>query len=118
MAARFDAIARAFDLPTADLTGMLVAWVVEVDAALRRAALYGLSYWCTKEGFTDAIVLAGLKTLPADVRPTEFMWPADRPFPWTADECRVAVIGHEVRWRGMTDDLPARLPARHSKRRL
>lgn len=43
--------------------------------------------------------------LPTDVRPTDFMWPPDRPFPWTADECKAAVIGYEVRWRGTTDNL-------------
>ncbi len=40
-ATRFETLAREFDLPGADLVGTLVAWVVGVDADLRRARLHG-----------------------------------------------------------------------------
>lgn len=32
------------------------------------------------------------------------MWPGDEPFPWTAVECKAAVLGYEVKWSGSFDD--------------
>ena len=52
---------------------------------------------------------AGLRGLPLDVRPTGFMWPADVRFPWSAEECRAAVLGYRVRWTGSLDDFDNRL---------
>ena len=104
-AARFETIAREFDLSAATLVGMLVARVVEVDAELRLHGLTGLSHWRTREKVEDMVVPTAMEALPIDVRPTSFMWPADRPFPWTADECRAAVLGYEVRWRGTAEEL-------------
>jgi len=105
VAARFETIAGEFDLSAATLVGMLVARVVEVDAELRLHGLTGLSHWRTREKVEDMVVPTAMEALPIDVRPTSFMWPADRPFPWTADECKAAVLGYEVRWRGTSDDL-------------
>ena len=109
VAARFETIAGEFDLSAATLVGMLVARVVEVDAELRLHGLTGLSHWRTREKVEDMVVPTAMEALPIDVRPTSFMWPADKPFPWTADACKAAVLGYEVRWRGTTDDLVVHL---------
>lgn len=45
-----------------------------------------------------------LRTLPLTIRPSGFMWPADKPFPWTEAQCKAAVLGYEVKWPGDFDD--------------
>ena len=57
----------------------------------------------------EAAAEAGLRGLPLDVRPTGFLWPADVRFPWSAEECRAAVLGYQVRWTGGLDDFDNRL---------
>ena len=109
IAGRFETFARELDLSAGDLIGMMVARVVAVDADLRQVGLHGLASWGTREEAADAVAHTAVQALPTDVRPTGFMWPPDLPFPWTSDECKAAVVGYEVRWRGTFDDFATRL---------
>lgn len=109
IAERFETLARELGLSAGDLIGMMVARVAGVDADLRQVGLHGLASWRTREEAADAIVHTAVQALPTDVRPTSLMWPPGLPFPWTADECKAAVIGYEVRWRGTFDDFLTRL---------
>ncbi len=35
--------------------------------------------------------------------------PPDVAFPWSAEECRAAVLGYQVKWTGSRDDIDNRL---------
>jgi len=108
-AGRFEKIAEELDLSAADLIGTMVAGVVEADERMRRFGLHGVGAWGTKRDAADALARQAVDALPIDVRPSGFMWPRDVPFPWTADECKAAVIGYQVRWRGEAGDFSTRL---------
>lgn len=101
---QFETVAREFNLSAADMVGMLVAQVIKMDADLNRVGPHNLGFWRTKEDITGDLIQAAVRALPVEVRPTGCMWPPDRPFPWSADECLAAVIGYEVRWRGTADE--------------
>ena len=82
----------------------MVAHVLEVDRQLGHYGLRGLPGWITQEQGVDRLLDHGIDSLPIDIRPTGFMWPADKAFPWSAEECKAAVIGYAVKWHGDFDD--------------
>ncbi|MCW3477552.1 hypothetical protein [Limobrevibacterium gyesilva] len=58
-------------------------------------------------GGRETIKLAAAHAIDAlslDIRPSGFMWPRDKPFLWTPEECRAAVMGYQVKWKGDFDD--------------
>ena len=113
-AAAFARLAADMGLNAPALLRVMIARVAEADRDMHRHSLGGLGDWAAIDAggrgaaawFVANYVLGGL---PLDIRPTQFMWPADVPFPWSAEECRAAVIGYEVKWRGSFDDFPNRL---------
>jgi hypothetical protein len=73
---------------------------IATDEDMRALGLRGVAHWTSGRGATDVAAEHGLRGLPLDVRPTGFMWPADVPVPWSAEECRAAVLGYQVKWKG------------------
>lgn len=111
-AAEFARIGAAMGPKPAEVLRLMVGSVVRVDRDLRALGLdHGVAHWHRAGGQEGAEAAAnyGVHGLPLDVRPSGFIWPADVPFPWSADECRAAVLGYEVRWRGDPDDVLHRL---------
>jgi hypothetical protein len=82
----------------------MIAHVLEVDRQMGAFGLRSLPNWVTKEEAVQAIADHAVGGLSLDIRPTGFMWPSDKAFPWTAEEYRAAVLGYKVKWRGDFDD--------------
>ena len=105
----FAGLAAAMGSDPASLLRLMVERVIAADDEMRRCGLRGVAYWASGRGAAEAAADHGLHGLPLDVRPTGSMWPADMPFPWSAEECRAAVLGYEVKWKGEFDDFLHRL---------
>jgi len=112
-AAAFARLAADMGLDAPALLRVMIARVAEADRDMRRHGLGGLGNWAGisagRRGAAGVVADHALDGLPLDIHPTEFMWPVDVPFPWSAEECRAAVIGYEVKWRGSFDDFLTRL---------
>ena len=87
-----------------EILRLMVGRVTEMDRDLRALGLRGVAAWVSGRKAADAAADHGAEGLPLDIRPSGMMWPADKPFPWSAEECRAAVICYEVKWRGGHDD--------------
>jgi len=112
MADDLNAWAAALGLPPEQETEFArLATSMGLDAAgvLRAMGLRGISHWASGREAAGVAADHGVAGLPLDIRPSGFMWPDDVPFPWSAEECRAAVIGYEVKWRGEFDDFLHRL---------
>lgn len=99
-ATEFKRLAAAMNLSPADVLRKMVARVIGFDSELGPHGLSGLETWVHASKAVDDAVGHSIGALPLNIRPTTFMWPSDKPFPWTAEECRAAVIGYEVKWPG------------------
>ena len=106
---RFTRLAGDMGISAATLISMMMAKVLDTDANLRRSGLNGLSAFKEKDYGARVAATIGANNLPTDVRPSDFMWPADRPFLWTAEDCKAAVLGYQVRWPGNLFDVDDRL---------
>lgn len=104
-ASAFARLAAAMGSDPAAVPRLMVGRVIGVDEDMRGLGLRGIAHWTRGHGAAEA----GLRGLPLDVRPTGLMWPADVRFPWSAEECRAAVLGYRVRWTGSLDDFDNRL---------
>ena len=104
VAASFTRLAASLDSTPAEVLRQMVARVIALDRTLGAQGLAGFAAWTSKPEAVQATVDHALGGLPLDIRPSHFMWPPEKPFPWTADECRAAVIGYEVKWKGEFDD--------------
>jgi hypothetical protein len=100
----FKGLATAMALSPPDIIGKMVVHVLAVDREMRNHGLHGIPGWITPEQAVEVAVDRGLEGLSMGIRPSNFMWPADKPFPWSAEECKAAVIGYEVQWHGNFDD--------------
>jgi len=100
----FRRLATAMASSPGEILGKMVSHVLAVDWEMRSRGLRGLPGWVTPEQAVERLVDHSFDGLPLDVRPSEFMWPADKPFPWSAEECKAAVIGYEVKWHGDFED--------------
>ena len=87
-----------------DLLRQMARKVIEADRTMKSHGLSGLAYWATGAEAVRAAAGHAPAALPTNIRETGFMWPADKSFPWTAEECKAAVIGYQVKWRGDFDD--------------
>lgn len=103
-AAEFDRLAAALGSSAVEILRMMVDRVIQLDRRLSKEGLAGIPVWVTSQELVSDFVDEGVEGLPLDIRPTGFMWPADKPFPWTAEQCKAAVIGYEVKWPGDFDD--------------
>ncbi len=103
LAAEFARLATAMGSEPAAVLRAMAARLVEADRGMRALGLRGVAYWASGAAAARAAADAGLGGLPLDLRPTGFMWPADVSLPWTAEECRAAVLGYKVRWKGDFD---------------
>jgi len=99
-AAEFARLAAALGSEPAEVLRAMVGRLVEADRGMRALGLRGVGHWASGAAAARVAADAGIAGLPLDVRPTAFMWPADVPFPWSAEECRAAVLGYEVKWKG------------------
>jgi len=108
-AAAFARLAADMGLDAPALLRVMIARVAEADRDMRRHSLGGLGDWAAVDAAGRGAAAGFVANYALDIRPTQFMWPADVPFPWSAEECRAAVIGYEVKWRGSFDDFPNRL---------
>lgn len=104
-AAEFARLAAAMGSNPAEILGMMVRRAVEMDREMRMLGLRGISHWVSGREAAGVAADHGVHGLPLDIRPSGLMWPAEIPFPWSAEECRAAVIGHEVKWKGGYDFL-------------
>jgi hypothetical protein len=103
-AAEFGRLAATMGLSPVDILKMMVERVIRFDRTLGAYGLRGLDSWVSKHEVAGGAVDDAIRGLPLDIRPTGFMWPSDRPFPWTADECRAAVLGYAAKWSGDLND--------------
>ena len=103
LAAEFARLAAAMGSELAAVLRATGGRVVEVDRDMRALGLRGVGYWASGAATARVAADEAIGGLPLDVRPTGFMWPADVPFPWSAEECRAAVLGYKVRWKGDLD---------------
>lgn len=108
-AAEFARLATDMGLKPVEILRLMVARVLGMDRSTRALGLRGIAYWTSGQEAADVAADEAVRGLPLDVRPTGFMWPDDVPFPWSAEECRAAVIGYEVKWKGEFDDFLNRL---------
>jgi hypothetical protein len=102
----FIRISTALGSSPPELIRLMVEPVIALDVDLRVRGLSGLTAWFSGREAAEQ----GIEALPIDIRPSGFMWPPDLPFPWSADECRAAVLGYQVKWKGSFDDFLNRLP--------
>ncbi len=107
--AEFAGLATAMGSSPAEILALMVQRVIGMDRDMRGLGLRGLCYWVSGHEAADVAADYGVHGLPLDIRPSGFMWPTDVPFPWSAEECRAAVIGYEVKWHGEFDDFLQRL---------
>ena len=103
-AAEFDRLTASMGSSPSEILKMMVGGVLQMDRKLGAYGLPGIPSWVTARQAAEGLVDRGIHGLSIDIRPTGFMWPADKPFPWTAEECKAAVIGYEVKWNGDFDD--------------
>jgi hypothetical protein len=106
----FRALAEGMNSSPQEILEKMVAHVLEVDREMKGRGLRGLSGWVTPEQAVERLVDHSLDGLPVDVRPSGFMWPVDKPFPWSPEECMAAALGYEVKWHGNFDDFVNHLP--------
>jgi hypothetical protein len=97
---RFQQLADELDMKPADIFTRIVERVIRFDRELGSYGLPSLKHWLSKKVIADFLLDDAVGGLPVDIRPTGFMWPADKPFPWTAEQCKAAIIGFEVKWLG------------------
>jgi hypothetical protein len=103
-AAEFDRLTASMGSSPSEILKMMVDQVLQMDRELGVHGLRGVPGWISDRDAVQAVVDHGVHGLPIDIRPSSFMWPADKPFPWSAEECKAAVIGYEVKWKGDFDD--------------
>jgi hypothetical protein len=103
-AVAFRSLAEALGSSPEAVLRKMIAHVLEVDRQMGAFGLRSLPKWVTKEEAVQALVDHAVGGLSLDIRPTGFMWPSDKAFPWTAEECRAAVLGYKVKWHGDFDD--------------
>jgi hypothetical protein len=82
----------------------MIGEVLAIDRKFGAYGLRGMANWITERQATESVVDHAMAILPLDIRETGFMWPPGKPFPWTADQCKAALLGYEVRWTGDFDD--------------
>lgn len=107
--AEFARLATAMGSSPAEVLRRMVQRVIEMDQMMRNVGLRGVAGWLTGGDAAEVAAHQGVHGLPLDIRPSSFMWPSEIPFPWTAEECRAAVLGYEVKWKGDFDDFLHRL---------
>jgi hypothetical protein len=95
--AAFGEIAHRLGRDPDDLLVKMVQKVVTVDRDLKRAGLKGIGYFLGKIN-PDEVSAAAATAISGDIRESGFMWPSDKPFPWSDADCAAAVRGYEVRW--------------------
>ena len=104
LAERFTTISEALSLSAGKLVGRMVAFVVTTHDEMRGVGPSDMLSGVSSGERGAMVVQHAMSALPTDIRPIEFMWPANKPFPWAAEECKAAVIGYEVRWCGTKDN--------------
>jgi hypothetical protein len=113
-AASVERIAGELNTTAGGLLRKMSRHIVDLDRDLEANGRGGVASWANflrgdVEGYAAEAAFGGLELR---IRPTEFMWPSDKPFPWTAEECKAAVLGYEVKWPGSFDDFLQRLRGR------
>ena len=98
----FGEIAVRLGMRPDELVWRMIAHVVEADADRRRLGLPGVGRSFGGEDAREVLALAG-DTASDDIRPTEYIWPADQRFPWSDRHCAAAVRGYAVKWPGSRD---------------
>jgi hypothetical protein len=106
---RFEVISQRLDLSPADLLARMMKLVVGMEDQLEIYGVSGLGLWEKKADMIVALTEHSTEALPVDIRRTGFMWPSGLAFPWSADECKAAVVGYEVRWHGDFEDFVNKL---------
>lgn len=107
--AEFRSLAEALESSPEGLLRLMIAQVIGLNRQLGEHGLRGFSGWASARDASEDTADYSVYGLPVDIRPTGFMWPSDKPFPWTAEECRAAVLGYQVKWHGDFDDFCERL---------
>ena len=89
-ASEFKRLAGELEATPVEILRTMVDRVIRMDLELRRYGSPGLGHWVSGKERVEIAAEYGIDALPLDIRPTGFMWPADKPLPWTAEECRAA----------------------------
>jgi hypothetical protein len=96
----FARLALELKLSPATVIAMMMAATVQQDGPFGGTRITAMREWMTAPEILHGIAKFALRALPLRLRPSHFMWPADKAFPWSADDCMAAVIGYEVKWPG------------------
>jgi hypothetical protein len=101
----FSTIASSLSTQPAVLLRRMVERVLALDRDSARSGPDGVTAWMlSPTEIAEELADEALTALGLAIRPSGFMWPADKPFPWSKAECKAAVLGYEVKWPGDFDD--------------
>jgi hypothetical protein len=100
---QFETLVDDLGLSVQDLISMMIAEVTKTIEIMQKHGLSSFGFHGNAENIKATTEIA-VTALPINIRPTGFMWPTDKPFPWSAEECKAAVMGYEVRWPGEVKD--------------
>jgi hypothetical protein len=101
---RFRQLADKLEMKPADILRLMVERVIGFNRKLGGYGLPSPEKWLSTREIVDDLADDGLGGLSLHIRPTNFMWPSGKLFPWSAAACKAAVIGYEVNWPGDLDD--------------
>lgn len=106
-AASLERIAGELKITPAALLGKMTEHLIYIDRHLRTHGLgeIGPSTQMLAGEAADRAARNSIDAIGLKVQPTGFMWPMGKPFPWTAEECKAAVLGYAVKWPGSLDDV-------------
>jgi hypothetical protein len=104
VARRFHELAAELGTSPELLVRQMIERLVGVDEEAKASGLHGIAPFVRPDERTEVAVDLGVVGATGRIRPTGFMWPADRPFPWSDLECAAAVRGYEVKWPGTMDE--------------
>lgn len=97
-ASQFTRIALGIGAAPPAILRMMIDRVVKLDRDLVSYGFQGLAAHSEVADLSNWVVAHSVNALPLDVRSSHFIWPPERPFPWSAEQCEAAVIGYEVKW--------------------
>ena len=106
-----DRLAEELDIEPGELVAFMIEEVVKTDMIFRDLGLGGLAkFKASKDDPKTAVAKLGVYGLALNVRPSTRTWPDELPFDWTPAECKAALLGCQVRWRGSRKDFKEHMP--------
>jgi hypothetical protein len=97
---KFDIIADSLQTAGRELLRQMIQYVVLYAYIIGLDWVSCIGIGQTKAETAAVIVSIAVLGLPIDIRGTDTMWPTGQLFPLSDRECRAAMMGYQVRWRG------------------